>query len=79
MIRVDRLTVYPAESWAPRVRTRPRVHSLAKGMTRKGSPPGRAICESGVGSNGRFFAIFRPISRRNSETVQDTTKVTIEY
>ena len=26
-----------------------------------------------------FFAIFRPISRRISETVQDTTNVTIEH
>jgi len=40
------------------------------------TPRATAISETRVGSNGRFFAIFRPISRRISETVQDTTKVT---
>jgi len=45
----------------------------------KGSPGARAISDTGVGFNGRFFAIFRPISRCISETVQHTTKVTFEH
>jgi len=40
---------------------------------RKGSPQARALNESGVGKTRNF----RPISCCTSETVQDSTKVTI--
>ena len=43
----------------------------------QGVTPARAICESGVGSNERFLQFF-DLSRLISETVQDTTEVTIE-
>ena len=44
---------------------------------RRGSPRARALNEGGVDTNWRFD--FRPISRRISETVRDTTKVTINH
>jgi len=76
------LTVYPAESWAPRVRARefyPRDAMRRVGICNSNSDvsiclssPERAIYET----NLRFF---RPISRRISEAVQDRTMVTIEH
>jgi len=41
----------------------------------EGHPEQRALNEGGVGTN----CDFRPISRRISETVRDTTKVTINH
>jgi len=53
---------------------------MTRRKIRKELPPAMAISEMG-GFEQAIFAIFRPIglSRRNSETVQDTTKVTIEH
>ena len=48
---------------------------MTRRKIRKGSHLARAICESGVA----IFAIFGPIRRHISETVQDTTKVTTEH
>ena len=45
---------------------------------RRGSPRARALNEGGVG-NWVLIGDFRPISRRISETVRDTTKVTINH
>ena len=44
----------------------------------RGHPSEGDLWEWG-GFERAIFAIFRPISRRISETVQDTTKVTIEH
>ena len=48
---------------------------------RKRSTRAIAIYETGVGTNWRFFAIIRPITRprRISETVQDKATVAIEH
>jgi len=43
------------------------------------SLPARAIFGSGVGIRTGNFLRFFDLSRRISETVQDTTKVTIEH
>jgi len=52
---------------------------MTRRKIRKGSQA-RAIYDSGVrGFEQAIFEIFRPISRRISETVQDATNVTIEH
>ena len=49
------------------------VFGIKKPEIGKGSPRERALNQSGVGK----IRNFQPISRRISETVQDSTKVTI--
>jgi len=60
----------------------PWLHSLASYDSSKNSQ-GVALSEGNLWEWGGFeraiFANFRPISRRISETAQDTTKVTIEH
>ena len=48
---------------------------ISSSQNSKGSPRARALNEGGVGTSGDF----RPISRPISETVRDTTKVTINH
>jgi len=45
----------------------------------RGHPERGRFVRLGWGFERGIFAIFRPISRLISETVQDTTKVTIEH
>jgi len=57
-------------------------HSLARYDSSKNSEgvtPSEGDFWDWGGFERAIFAIFRPISRRISETVQDTTKVTIEH